>query len=400
MKNQVALKSIYLPIILSFLLADELCSNFVLSIFSVFSTRTESILYILFLLTVIVFSPIQAGFSDRYCRKKSLVVSLTFSLISASLILLGEKSNFTIIILSLIIITKGGLGNTLPLSLAGVADGKFKDTRFSMALCTGAMATGYLVLILLQNFTTIAKSSIIISILLLIVLLICINYFNDIRDKEGKTIEAKNNETKFQTFIREGKLILHETSLIKNEFKCKRTIFGLLIFVLWEISQYSVHCLNADLRVKRFSNLTTAMVCGYLLGLLILKILKNLDDKKTIRIGFTICLLSVVPYFILYPFLSDRKILLLSCYFFYNLGTVFLAPSLFSILAKERKPHEQGVIFGLLESVDTIAFLVAATVAIVYVSLNLPDAIIAAFSSIMLLFSWVLFQNFETLNRK
>jgi len=349
----------------------------------------------MFLLTVIIFSPIQAGFSDRYCRKKSVIVSLSLSAFSVMIILWSQNTYFSIFALFLIIFSKGVVGNTQPISLAGVADRKLNNIRFSMALCTGAMAAGYLVLIIFQKLLSETQASLTLLILFALIIILCILFFRDIRDKEGKTLETTPTSSTYNLLKQEVKLVLQETILVKEELKSKRLQKALLIFAFWEISQYSVHCLNIDLRIGKFSNLTTAMVLGYLIGLFILSFFKKSSDYSTIRIGYAICLLSVVPFFILDPFLDNGKPLLLGCYFFYNLGTVFLAPSLFSILAGEKPSHEQGKIFGLLDSTDTIAFLIATCVAIAYFSLDLPDAFITAFSSIILFLSWFIFKSFE-----
>lgn len=400
MPKKVPHHLLYLFLLLMFLFTDEVSSNYILSSFSKFSPVSELILYVTFLIIVIFISPIQAGFSDLYCRKKSIISSLIFSCLSILMILFSSYFHYSILSLSMIILFKGALGNTLPLSLAGVADTQLSNTRFSMALCTGAMAAGYLGLILAKKFTGTINTGIILIGLFIIVIIFCILFFEDLRDKEGETILAKSNESKVQLLLREIKLVLGEFKLVKIELSCSRTRYGLVTFLMWEIAQYSIHMLNVDLQIKKFSNLTTAMVVGYLVGLAFLRLSKNIYDKNVIRIGYVVCLSSIIPYILSYWYLENIKSVLLVCYFFYNLGNVFLAPSLFSILAQERKPHEQGKIFGLLESTDTVAFLTASIFAISYNTLGLPTIYIVGFSTLVLSSSWIFLKLFEKKKRK
>ena len=393
--SAVRIPKTYLPLLLSFLFVDEICNNYILEIFSQYSATKVFFLYVIFLLTQIIAAPIQSGFSDRYCRRKSLLVSLSFSIISIIIILVSSNVYFSILSFFLIILAKGGFGNTLPMSLAGIADTKSPNTRFSMGLATAAMAAGYLVLLI---FRMTLKQSIlpyVLIVLFIVVVYVGVKYFFDVRDKDSKTTSVSSNEPKWKIALKEFRLVLEEPKLIKNEFKKPRPRWAIYTFLFWEISQYSIHMLNVDLQINRFSHLTTSMASGYLVGIIFLKILHKVSDSKMIRIGYLISLFSVLPFYFLLPFFDDTKIVMMICYFFFNLGAVFLAPSLFSILARERQSHEQGKIFGLLESTDTIAFLLSAIVTILYNSSKLPTVFIVSFSILILIFSWFVFSRFE-----
>ncbi len=393
------LPRLYLPLLLGFLLGDEVCNNYIFQVFSLESHNLQLILYVAFLLTQIIAAPLQAGFSDFYCRKTSLVVSLSFSLLSLVLVIFFFKVTASIWVLVVIFLSKGLIGNTLPLSLAGVADAERKDKRLAMGLCTGAMASGYLVLIVLGKTLPIQQLPFPIIALFLILIFLCTIFFVDLRDKEGKPTDRALQGSSFRLFMKELKLIWIEIKLIKEELIQKKTLLALVIFLLWEISQCSIHMLDVDLRSKKFSNLTTAMVLGYLVGLLVLWGTKNKEDERVVKWGFAVCIGSVIPIFVTYPFLSETKVVLLSCYFLYNLGTVFLAPSLFSILAKERQAHEQGKIFGLLESTDTIAFLLASIIDIFYLKKEMNYILITTFSFLVFVLSLYFYNKFTFLKR-
>jgi len=399
-KTKFRFLNIYLVLLLSFLFSDEICSNYILADFSQFPSGKEFILYMAFLVTVIFLSPIQSAISDLHCRKKSLMVALSFSTISIFIIFISNIFHYTFLSFFLIILTKGGLGNTLPLSLAGVADTQSGDTRLAMGFCTGAMAAGYLALILFEKFFHKTALPIFLIILFFVIIFLCFKFFYDIRDKGGKTTLKPSGNSKWKVLLKERKLIFHEIKLISIELKCKRARRALITFLLWEVSQYSIHMLNVDLQIRQFSNLTASMASGYLIGIFILKLSRKFSDSRMIRVGYSVCLLSILPFFFFTPVVNNTRILMLACYFFYNLGTVFLAPSLFSILAKEREPHEQGKIFGLLESTDTIAFLFASIAAISYNISRLHPIYIVSFSTVVLLLSWVFLKTFEKSQRR
>jgi len=388
---------IYLSMLLLFLLGDEICNNYIFESFTLENHSREFALYISFLVIQVFFSPVQAAFSDLYCRKKSLVVSLTFSLVAIACVYIFANLYKTFMLLWIVLLFKGILGNTLPISLAGVADAKRKDTRLAMGLCTGAMSAGYLILILLGKVFSLKSLSIPLVCVFVVLIFICVKYFLDIRDKEGREDSNQSSDHLFVT-LKNGILALYrEIKLVISELKCKKTLLALITFLFWEISQYSIHMLDVDLKLKEFSDLTTSMVCGYLLGLMFLWLLKKKEDFQMINLGYIIGMCSVLPIFILYPFFKDSKILLIAGYFLYNFGAVFLAPSLFSILAGERKPHDQGKIFGLLDSTDTIAFLIASIVAISYSNTSRNPLFIVSFSLFMYIISWFFYRSFKRL---
>lgn len=406
-EEEKKIPTVYVPLLLIFILGDELCNNFIFNTFDERPYFQTLLLYPAMLIVQIICAPIQSSFSDFYSRKRTIALSLSFSLLALILAFLYEqKTIFSITTIIFIILAKGGFGNTLPLSWAGIGDAKTKNHRFSFGLSTAAIALGYLTLILLERFFGKNKTNLILILYFTLLVYLCIKYFLDIRDvkrkKEhrdelingGLTIDKNDNE-----IIHSFKVIFGEIALIARELKLERTRKALATFLLWEISLYSIHMLDVDLQIKQFTNLTATMVYGYLVGVVILKFLNKIEDEKMIKIGYSICILSVVPFFLLFYFFEHPHLLMLPCYFFYNLGTVFLAPSLFSILSKERKAHEQGKIYGLLESTDTIAFLLATIVAMTYNISKLNPVFIVSFSFLIFVASWFPYGKFKQLKR-
>jgi hypothetical protein len=90
-KRSPEARNLFLPLLILFILADILCDNFLLQKFNNDTGFKSFSILIGFLCLQIVISPLQAGFSDFYCRKKSLIVSLSASLLSLSFIFLYDQ---------------------------------------------------------------------------------------------------------------------------------------------------------------------------------------------------------------------------------------------------------------------------------------------------------------------
>jgi MFS family permease len=384
----------YLPLLLAFIFIDETCSNYILNAFANRTSVLEFSLYLTFLLVSIITAPIQAGYSDFFCRKKSLIVSLSFSLLSCVLVFFSLKNTYSpLIFLFIGIVIKAALGNTLPLSWAAISDTQNKNFRFSLALSTSAMAFGYIVLIIIKRFFT-DHSAFVISVLFAILIYLCIRYFRDIRDKkEHETPQDANTLALFKTSIKE------EIKLIINNFlKDKRIRKALSAFLLWEVSFYSALIVDIDMKIDGFNDLSLSMLLGYFAGVLLLKFSKK-TDLQMIKIGYILSICALVPILLL-NFLFDMRLLIISCYFIYSIAAAFLAPSLFSILSRERKPHEQGKIYGLIDSTDTIAFLIASIYLILYNTLHLNPLFLVIFSLTAFVISWIPYAKFKKIKAR
>jgi MFS family permease len=379
----------YLPLLLVIILFDQVCGTIIFQAFNKESHFKEFFLFTSFLIIQMIASPIQAGFSDFYCRKKWLTISLSFSFISlVALFFYNQKMLSSIVAIPMIILAKACFGNNLPLSWAAIADTQEKNFRFSLALSTSAIAMGFLVLLFLNNFFTESKSTILLIVVFFLLICMCVQFFKDIRDK-------KRPPTALQIQSRRTVIIGKNFKEIASDLKDTHTRYGLKAFLLWQISFYSVNVLAIDLQIRQFSSLTGIMMVGYLLGVAILRILNRVTDVKMIRIGYYTCNSSLLAFFLFFPFVNETRHLLLTCYFFYNLGTAFMPASLFSLFSKERKPHEQGKIYGLVDSTDTFGFLLGSFVGIGYNSLKFDPVYMVVFSFLCFLISWFPYKKFE-----
>lgn len=68
-------------------------------------------------------------------EKKSLIISISFSVLSLVLVFLyTKKILFSFYTLGVILLMKGLCGNTVPISWAAIADTQKRDFRFSLTL--------------------------------------------------------------------------------------------------------------------------------------------------------------------------------------------------------------------------------------------------------------------------
>jgi hypothetical protein len=137
----------YLPILIFCILANVVGDNAILRVFGDQTPLLALILPTVMIVLQILAAPVQAGFSDFYCRRNSLIISLAFT--SLSLILLvffKSKHLLTIFPLVLVALMNGVFGNTVPLAWAALADMQKTNLRFSLALTTGAYSIAYMIL--------------------------------------------------------------------------------------------------------------------------------------------------------------------------------------------------------------------------------------------------------------
>src|ERR1700722_12078767 len=123
----------FLP--LFFVLLDEAADTYLIHTSSEIlsenhSVQEKALIYILLGLQII-FSPLQGGFSDYYLRRKSIIVSLSATLVSVLLLRISDSYGIVFLVSSIVL--KGVLGNTLPIAWAGIADiTSGKNVRFAL----------------------------------------------------------------------------------------------------------------------------------------------------------------------------------------------------------------------------------------------------------------------------
>ena len=143
----------YLSILIFCILANVVGNNAILRVFGTQIPVLALILPVVMIILQILAAPLQAGFSDFYCRRKSLIVSLVFSSLSlVTLVFFKSKHLLTVFPLVIVVFMNGIFGNTIPLAWAALADVQKTNLRFSLALTTGAYSVAYMILALSNLF--------------------------------------------------------------------------------------------------------------------------------------------------------------------------------------------------------------------------------------------------------
>ncbi len=380
----------YLPLILLFIFADVLCDNYIFHTFNNQTKFTQLLFSLIFLVVQIFASPIQAGFSDFYCRKKSLVISLSFSCLSLFLYFLFSQNvlpYFSVLVFLLLI--KGAVGNTIPIAWASIADTQEKEFRFSFGLSTAFFAIGYITLISAEKYLKDIQTNLLIMLVFVVLIIFCVFLFNDIRDKDNKSAKIDRKEgSRFRGF--------YELKEIFTRLKQKHIRNGVAAFFLWEVSLYSILLLYVDFGISEFSATGLMMMIGYLWGIFLLKYCPRVADEKIIKIGYCLLCFSLVPIFFSFLVFKNSTFLILSsCYFFHSWGNAFLSAAFFAALSKRSLVHEQGKNYGLVESADTCAILVSSLVAMGYKSSVFGLFYVIFISFVTALISWIPYKNFK-----
>ncbi|MBI3508381.1 MAG: MFS transporter [Chlamydiia bacterium] len=377
----------YLIFLLSLVLADVIGVNYILKAFSQHTPFYQFVIVVSLLFLQIFFSPIQTGFSDFYCRKKTLVIALICSLISIMLVYSFNRiASAPSYIPVLVVGIKGCLGNVIPLCWATIADIQERKPRFSFGLATGGYAVGYLVLVASNRFLSQEQIHFTIIFLFVLLTLICILFVEDTRDKLH--VKERKKDSFVFLFISDNKLILEDL--------CVRYLRSILVsFLLWEISLYAILLFYIDFFTNQFSLLPVGMMIGYLSGIGLLKFCQGVSDLRMIRIGYYFSIISLLPIFIVFPFVKHiESYLLVVCYFFHSMGNAFLCPTLFTIISKTSPAHAWGRKYGLVESSDSVAFLVAFVMLLACQAVGLGIGTIVSISFLSITLSLLPYREF------
>ena len=369
-----------------FITFDIICDNIILNSFNSETLYIEISLFVGLLFLQILASPIQAGLSDFYGRKKGLVVTLSASFLSLVFLFLYSSTLFPyFIILCIVNLIKGLFGNTIPIIWSAIGDTESKNERFFFAIAESAYAVGYLLLLLMDEAAH--MNIYLVSLILVSILIIysCIKKFRDNKDEE-----CKGGVSIREHLIKEPRLVIKD---LKD--KILRSLF--LAFTLWEISLYSILILYTDFRTKDVPYVAIFMMVGYILGSAALKFCERVKDTTLIKYGYIISIFSLMPYIVLAAFNIKVSYLLIAGYFFHAVGNAILCPTLLCLTSERSEPHQRGKRFGILDSCDTLAFLLASIIIIIYKKFDLDLFYMVIWSFVTMLFSWIPYRKFKKL---
>lgn len=300
-------------------------------------------LFILFLSLQVVFAPLQAGLSDFYCRKRSIIfclICITMSIFISSLYTYRKD----LLILSALVF--GIAGNLIPISRAGLLDLIFPhhNFRFFIGLSTVAIATGYCLSAIFFRLFPIYFILLLILIGLIAGIAIAYFYFIDIKDTDSLSPRMEFS-------------LSQEVYALWNDF-LRRPIFllPLLSYFFIEIAFYEMFFDYTATSPESFLSSVILMCLGYMVGAFILRTSAR-EDEVWIRIGLLCSFFSLV-LFTCTP--TDISVFLRLIFFvIFSMGYGLFIPCLFSLLSKQEPAHNQGKIYGLVDSFDAAALLIA-----------------------------------------
>lgn len=300
-------------------------------------------LFILFLSLQVVFAPLQAGLSDFYCRKRSLIFCLICITISICICTLYTYRKDLLILAALVF---GIAGNLIPISRAGLLDLIFPhhNFRFYIGLSTVAIASGYCISALLFRFFPNYFILLLILIGLIAGIVLAYFYFIDIKDTDSLSPRMEFS-------------LSQEVYALWNDF-LKRPIFllPLLSYFFIEVAFYEMFFDYTATSPESFLYSVILMCLGYMVGAFILRSSAR-EDEVWIRIGLLCSFLSLV-LFTCTP--TDISLFLRLIFFvLFSMGYGLFIPCLFSLLSKQEPAHNQGKIYGLVDSFDAAALLIA-----------------------------------------
>lgn len=330
---------------------DEAFNSAILEASSGQNQLSKALISIVLFGSQIIFSPIQAGFSDFSSRRKGLILAFSISLVSLLFLPFNSKSTYFIYFLFVASFLKGTGGNILPIARAGLADSIRHNFRVAIGFSTSAIAAGYVFIKVISETLDSFYAPVLLIALIPVILFYIFRIYTDRHDSD-----VSNRPT---SFIKA--MIIDIKSLYRDFLRDKIFFLSISSYFFWEVSFYLVFIKDVELRSSDFQNFSLMMCMGYLMGVLLLKLISKWHDQRVLKLGYRISIISIILIFLALGsgITLFAKFAPIFGYFIYSLGFGFIVPCLFSMVSKLRKPHEQGKIYGLIDSIDTIAFTAA-----------------------------------------
>ena len=339
-------------------------------------TRGEAAFYFFLLNFLQIFSaPIQGAISDHYCRKKSMVVSFVAIALSQCLFF-GFKFYGSGMLLAGILVL-GVLGNAEVIARAllldkypkynrrGIISASFVVQMIPWAITAFLMRAGFSIEIFLWYF--------IISLLCVILGIFCVH---DRRDLD--------RHKKFHRVLR------HDWKATISFLKVKGVLIALIAYFLYE-SSFSLSFYYQDEVIKNRlaeTMIMILMVVGFIAGTILLISLK-LSDKKGVLSGL---LIGIVGYVVIWVLSLQGAALELQGvgYFILALGLGVTVPAIFTYFSLRQELHQQGKLFGILDSVHTIGEM--AVTAILLYAAFVPAQVMGIFTIALYLVAFFLYK--------
>ncbi|MGL4348023.1 MAG: MFS transporter [Chlamydiales bacterium] len=337
-------KILSIAILLSLIVIGEMARTFLGNGAGLKTQHNSRInLFVLFLSLQVIFAPLQAGLSDFYCRKKSIIFCLICITTS---ICISSLYSYRVDLLTLAALLFGIAGNLIPISRAGLLDLIFPhhNFRFYIGLSTVSIALGYCLSAILFRILPTFSLLLLIIVGLITGIFIAYFYFIDIKDTLPSRYKGEFSLSK-------------EIYSLWSDFLKKPTF--LLIFLtyfLLEIAFYEMFFDYTATTPESFFSSIIVMCLGYIVGALFIKT-STCSDETWIKRGL-FCSFIALALFTCIP-INRLVILRLTFFVIYSVGYGLFTPCLFSLLSKQEASHSQGRIYGIVDSFDAGALLIS-----------------------------------------
>ena len=332
----------------------------------------KAILYLVILWSLqFVTAPLQGGYSDNHCRKRSLIFGFIFVFIANILLILGIKVSYIFLILGMILYAI--FGNIDVISRAALLDTyKTRNRRILMGASFISQSIAWILIALsLIEINPIYIASFTIIVVAL-ALLISFLFFKDPRDLSKKNY----------TFH-----IAKEIKEIIGFFKNPDYRIGIIAFFLLEVAFYIIDIFHDTSNAgKVFSEYTIFFGSGYIFGLA-LQMLSLKNEKKIILIGNYITLLATCLATITI-LTSFRGTVVGFCYFLYSVGSGLTISSFYSLYSKQHGLFKEGKLFGVFTSFQTFGLLVPSVLLSCYSFTILEVHLISLFTFLVVILSF------------
>ncbi|NGX33719.1 MAG: hypothetical protein K1060chlam1_00060 [Candidatus Anoxychlamydiales bacterium] len=328
-------------------------------------------------------APIQGGLSDYYCRKKSIVFAMLINLV-ASVFFVFWLLWHNVVYLIIYILMLGIAGNVTPIAVSAFKDitRKFMNFRFFVCMSLFYYFVGDYSQVVSKNFLE-PNTLLIIAFALVILCTILVFFiFKDIKDRELPK----------RLSIREEFVYIYH-----NFLKHKYFIMGVIGYFFLEISLYQF-AFRSEVFDGFLSKVAPIeMISGAFLGMIFLKFSKISDEKVFIyAIGATFFCFLFLLLSQIFHLTNPIYSIALMLFFGFNYSLVYSC--VYCLFTRKRHHHDHGKIFGIIESMDSLSYLVA--IVIVYFLQKVSPQTIWLISLVFIIISIIFFLRFLKHDKK
>jgi len=354
------------------------------------------VLLIFYYVLALLSSIPQSGLSDECGRKKHLLIASVSVLVSISLFLLIvlihpilklSLNNLSVSMIALIpCIIIGVAGNVVPIARGCLCALHLHDFRSTVGVSTVVIGLSWITVNLLSLILS-NVGVIIFSLIFQVIIVILI--------KTNYNITEELEKTSFR------KVFIHSYKWLWSMFLIPGGLAALLAYLLSDTSFYVPYIVEELPGVNIGRKITGVLMgIGYMFGVIIQWIIFP-TDKKCIKIGIVISLISIIMYSIFVYIESaghathvNGKILL-NIYglikFSFATGFGFFVPALFSLMSNHLDKSHFGKLFGVIDTMDTLALALSSIIIVVRNSLDKNNLVALGFSLILFIISLIMY---------